>query len=88
MEEWENIQRIILSLALKSTTQNIIIGKLRFKTEQDQQVWGECSRLLANCIIYYNASILSNMLKLSQFLSEGIHLELGLEALKKRKDGR
>ena len=23
---------------------------------------GECSRLLANCIIYYNANILSNML--------------------------
>ncbi len=37
-------------------------GKLRFKTEQDQQLWGECSRLLTNCIIYYNASILSNML--------------------------
>ncbi|MBU3182534.1 transposase [Clostridium psychrophilum] len=25
-------------------------------------MWSECSRLLANCIIYYNASILSNML--------------------------
>jgi len=124
-EEWENIQRIILSLALKTTTQSIIIGKLsayarknktkralweydnilkslyfldyidsislrqnvqralnrgesyhklrraisygnfgklRFKTEQDQNIWGECSRLIANCIIYYNASILSNML--------------------------
>jgi len=125
VEEWENIQRIILSLSLKKTTQSIIIGKLssydrknktkralweydniikslyfldyidslplrrnvqralnrgesyhklrraishanfgklRFKTEQDQNIWGECSRLLANCIIYYNASILSNML--------------------------
>lgn len=125
MTEWENIQRIMLSLALKTTTQSIIIrklssyarknktkralweydniikslyflnyidspplrrnvqkalnrgesyhqlckaisyanfGKLRFKTEQDQQIWGECSRLIANCIIYYNASILSNML--------------------------
>jgi TnpA family transposase len=125
VEEWENIQRIILSLAMKKTTQSIIIGKLssydrknktkralweydniikslyfldyidslplrqnvqralnrgesyhklrraishanfgklRFKTEQDQNIWGECSRLLANCIIYYNASILSNML--------------------------
>ncbi|WP_304519655.1 Tn3 family transposase [Clostridium tagluense] len=30
--------------------------------EQDQNIWGECGRLLANCIIYYNASILSNML--------------------------
>lgn len=125
MEEWENIQRIILSLDLKTTTQSIIVGKLsayarknktkralweydniikslyfleyidsvsvrrnvqralnrgesyhklrravsyanfdkpRFKTEQDQQLWGECSRLLTNCIIYYNASILSKML--------------------------
>ncbi|MBZ9626313.1 Tn3 family transposase [Clostridium sp. FP2] len=125
VDEWDNIQRIILSLALKTTTQSIIIGKLssyerknktkralweydnilkslylldyidsltlrqnvqralnrgesyhklrraisyanfgklRFKTEQDQNIWGECGRLLANCIIYYNASILSNML--------------------------
>jgi TnpA family transposase len=37
-------------------------GKLRFKTENDQQLWNECSRLLTNCIIYYNASLLSNML--------------------------
>lgn len=124
-EEWENIQRIVLSLALKTTTQSIIVGKLsayarknktkralweydniikslyfldyidspplrrnvqrtlnrgesyhklrravshanfgrlRFKTEQEQQIWSECSRLIANCIIYYNASILSNIL--------------------------
>jgi len=125
IEEWENIQRIVLSLALKTTTQSIIVGKLsayarknktkralweydniikslyfldyidspplrrnvqrtlnrgesyhklrravshanfgklRFKTEQEQQIWNECSRLIANCIIYYNASILSNIL--------------------------
>jgi len=126
IDEWENIQRIILSLALKTTTQSIIIGKLsnyarknktkralweydniikslyfldyidslslrqnvqkalnrgesyhklrravsyanfgklRFKTEHDQQIWSGCSRLVANCIIYYNASILSTMLE-------------------------
>jgi TnpA family transposase len=28
MEEWENIQRIMLSLALKTTTQSIIVRKL------------------------------------------------------------
>ncbi len=124
-DEWENIQRIIISLALKTTTQSIIIGKLsayarknktkralweydniikslylldyidslqlrqnvqralnrgesyhklhralsyanfgklRFKTEHEQQIWGECGRLLANWIIYYNANILSNIL--------------------------
>jgi hypothetical protein len=25
----------------------------------DQQVWEECSRLITNCIIYYNATIWS-----------------------------
>ncbi len=37
-------------------------GKLRFKTEGEQQLWNECSRFLTNCIIYYNAAILSNLL--------------------------
>jgi hypothetical protein len=36
-------------------------GKLRFKTEHEQQLWGECARLLTNCIIYYY-----NMVLLSQ----------------------
>jgi TnpA family transposase len=125
VEEWDNIQRIMVSLALKTTTQHIIVGKLsafartnktrralweydnmirslylldyidspplrqnvqcalnrgenyhqlrravayanfgrlRFKTEHEQQLWGECARLLTNCIIYYNAMLLSNVL--------------------------
>ena len=37
-------------------------GKLRFKTEHEQQLWGECARLITNCIIFYNAAILSNLL--------------------------
>ena len=37
-------------------------GTLRFKTEHEQQLWSECSRLVTNCIIYYNAAILSNLL--------------------------
>ena len=37
-------------------------GKLRFKTEYEQQIWNECSRLITNCIIYYNATILSHLL--------------------------
>src|SRR5207237_4268428 len=41
-------------------------GKLRFKTEQEQQLWSECSRLLANSIIYYNATILSRVLEQRQ----------------------
>ena len=38
-------------------------GKLRFKTEGEQQIWNECGRLIANCIIFYNAIILSNVLR-------------------------
>ncbi len=37
-------------------------GKLRFKTEYEQQLWNECSRLITNCIIFYNATILSTLL--------------------------
>ncbi|PHB05544.1 DDE transposase [Bacillus wiedmannii] len=137
IKEWDNIKRIMLSLALKTTTQNVIVrklssyarknqtkralweydniikslyfleyidslslrqnvqkalnrgesyhklrrsvsyanfGKLRFKTEQDQHIWNECSRLLTNCIIYYNASILSNLLTKSQ--DKGIEMNI------------
>jgi Tn3 transposase DDE domain len=28
----------------------------------DQVLWSECSRLISNCIIYYNAMILSRLL--------------------------
>ena len=33
------------------------------KTEYEQQIWGECARLITNCVIFYNASILSNLLE-------------------------
>ena len=129
ISEWDNIQRIMVSLAQKTTTQSIIIGKLsayarknrtkralweydsiirslylldyvdslplrqnvqkalnrgesyhklrraiayanfgklRFKTEHEQQIWNECSRLLTNCIIHYNASLLSGVLALRE----------------------
>jgi hypothetical protein len=36
-------------------------GKLRFKTEYEQQLWEECSRLITNGIIYYNVTILSQL---------------------------
>jgi TnpA family transposase len=38
-------------------------GKLRYRTEEEQVLWSECSRLLANCVIYYNAAILSRVLE-------------------------
>lgn len=126
IDEWENIQRIMLSLAQKTTTQSIIVrklssyarknktkralweydniirslylldfvdslqlrrnvqlalnrgenyhklrlavsyanfGRLRFKKKKEQQLWNEYSRLISNCIIFYNASILSSWLE-------------------------
>ena len=38
-------------------------GKLRFKTEYEQELWAQCGRLIANCIIFYNASVLSRLLE-------------------------
>ncbi len=37
-------------------------GKLRFRSEEDQLLWNECSRLITNCIIFYNSTILSRVL--------------------------
>ncbi|MGA7932778.1 MAG: Tn3 family transposase [Kovacikia sp.] len=142
IEEWDNIQRILVSLALKTTTQSIIVGKLsayarknktrralweydniirslyllyyidspplrrnvqralnrgegyhqlrravshanygklRFKTEYEQQLWEECSRLVTNCILYFNASILSSLLSYKESLGD----EQAVELLKK-----
>ncbi len=124
VEEWDNLQRIFVSLALKTTTQSIIVhklnsyarknktrqalweydniisslylldfvdspllrknvqtalnrgesyhqlrravsyanfGKLRFRSEDDQHLWHECSQLVTNCIIFYNMTLLSQL---------------------------
>ena len=129
ISEWPNVQKIIASLALKETTQSIIIrklssygrknrtkkamweldnivrslyvldfidnisvrrnvqrvlnrgesyqqlkrmvshanfGRLKAKTEVEQQIWNECSRLITNCIIYYNATLLSELLVIKE----------------------
>jgi len=36
-------------------------GKFRVRTEEEQQNWNECSRLIANAVIYYNTLILSRV---------------------------
>jgi Tn3 transposase DDE domain len=36
-------------------------GKFRVKTEAEQQIWNECSRLIANAITYYNTLLLSRV---------------------------
>jgi len=44
-------------------------GKFRVKTEAEQQIWNECSRLIANSIIYFNTVLLSRVYE--QKLSAG-----------------
>ncbi len=36
-------------------------GKFKVKTEGEQQIWNDCSRLIANAIIHYNKLILSRV---------------------------
>nr|WP_244754334.1 Tn3 family transposase [Rhodanobacter sp. B2A1Ga4] len=36
-------------------------GKFRVQTEAEQQIWNDCSRLIANAIIYYNTALLSRI---------------------------
>ncbi len=33
-------------------------GKFRVQTEAEQQIWNECSRLIANAIVHYNTALL------------------------------
>ena len=47
---------------LRRTISYANYGKLRFGTEYEQHLWSECRRLIANCIIFYNASLLSKLL--------------------------
>ncbi len=124
VEEWDSILRILVSLARKTTSQSIIVGKLnayarrnktrqalweidnilrsvyllkfvdspvlrsnvqralnrgenyhqlrravsyanfgklRFRSEDDLQLWHECSRLLSNCVVFYNTLLLSRL---------------------------
>jgi TnpA family transposase len=121
VSEWPNIERILLSLALKTTTQSVIVAKLsayrrknrtkralwefdniikslylldyfdspvlrrnvqralnrgeayhqlrraiayahggryRVHSQHEQEIWNECSRLVGNAVVYYNALIL------------------------------
>jgi len=141
IEDWDNVLRIFISLARKTTSQSIIVsklssyarrnktrralwefdgiirsiylltyidspplrknvqhalnrgenyhqlrravsyanfGKLRFKSEEEQQIWSECSRLITNCILYFNATILSELLAAKLASGDAA----GVEALK------
>ena len=46
---------------LRRAISHVNFGKLRFKTEYEQEIWNECTRLISNGIIFYNAAILSRL---------------------------
>ena len=51
-------------------------GKLRFKSEYEQNIWNECSGLLTNCILYYNLKILSELLKEKEKDNLSVEIEI------------
>src|SRR5664279_678444 len=55
---------------LRSAIAYVQAGKLRVKTEDEQQVWLECTRLIANAIIYYNILLLSRVAEQKQAASD------------------
>jgi TnpA family transposase len=63
----QNVQKAVNrgehSHQLRRSVSFASFGKLRFRTEYEQYLWSECSCLIANCIIFYNASILSRLLE-------------------------
>jgi TnpA family transposase len=46
---------------LRRAVSHANFGKLRFKTEYEQEIWNESARLISNCIIFYNATIFSRL---------------------------
>ena len=50
-------------------------NKFRGTTELELQIWNECIRLIANCIIYYNTLILSKIYEVQEKLGNAHVLE-------------
>jgi TnpA family transposase len=51
---------------LRRAIANVSGGAFRGKSEMEIRIWNECSRLVANAIIYYNASMLSQILEIKE----------------------
>lgn len=48
---------------LRRAIANVYGQKFRVKNDQEIELWNECGRLMANCMIYYNAKILNSLLE-------------------------
>ena len=136
--EWDNIERILLSLALKSTSQSVIVSKLsshrrqnrtkqalwefehiirslylldyvdspllrrnvhralnrgeayhrlrkaiayahggryQVRSQHEQELWNECTRLIANAVVFYNSAILSEVLSTLETQSNQVAID-------------
>jgi TnpA family transposase len=51
---------------LRRAIANVSGGAFRGKSEMEIRIWNECSRLVCNAIIYYNASMLSQVLEIKE----------------------
>lgn len=51
-------------------------GKFRVKTEAEQQIWNECSRLITNAIIYYNTALLSKVYEQKRAVGDQTAMEV------------
>lgn len=47
---------------LQRAIEAVIGGKFRGSSDNEINIWNECSRLISNCIIYFNSAILSKLL--------------------------
>jgi TnpA family transposase len=48
---------------LRRAIANVHGQKFRGKNAQEIEIWNECARLMANCMIYYNAKLLNTLLE-------------------------
>ena len=39
-------------------------SRFRVRSQNEQEIWNECSRLIANAVVHYNAMLLSEMVKM------------------------
>jgi hypothetical protein len=60
LDRGESYRKLVRAVAYANA------GKLLVRTDLEQQLWSECSRLLANCVTYYNACVLSQLLEYAE----------------------
>ena len=61
---------------LISAIRKVSDKKLPGKNEIEMEMCNECNRLLSNCIIYYNATLLSNLYKTSKNKDQQAYCDL------------